>query len=469
MKKKTIITGFCKCGYKINDLEDVFHLIFCKESGLDKTKFASSIPGLNKVSNINQNSNKKNFIEEVKENKNFINENNEKINIAIKKNQIKEKEHEIKITNNTINSKFFIEKTDIVIKKEEEFLKNEKKLFNEKISIEETPEKKTIFNNEPEFSKCIKIENKETNDSFSTIKSDSENEYENKSETQNFSKQNILNKKKTSPFGNIIENTITEFDDIIISVKKNCPKCTLELNSLEIENHDCNYLQCNHCSEYFPNEVVENHKINCVTNNNLETNNNNNFNNKINNTNSNNNRNNTNITNENSFNSNISNNNTNTNSLYNNFNNDTDFNNERIVESFFCELCFQVYPFEFSEIHKKICSKKNNSINNLNNFNIIPDIENEEILVEESFCELCLEIYPSEFSENHKNICKNKIILNKNFGNNINKHLCVICQENVENEQDKVILPCIHFFHPHCINKWKKIEKKCPICKFAIV
>ena len=46
------------------------------------------------------------------------------------------------------------------------------------------------------------------------------------------------------------------------------------------------------------------------------------------------------------------------------------------------------------------------------------------------------------------------------------ENICIICLENFE---DKIIkLNCNHYFHRKCINKWRKINDKCPICRKPI-
>lgn len=42
-----------------------------------------------------------------------------------------------------------------------------------------------------------------------------------------------------------------------------CPKCTARLDLQQIGTHDCNYLCCEYCSEYYPHEVLEQHREFC--------------------------------------------------------------------------------------------------------------------------------------------------------------------------------------------------------------
>ena len=46
-----------------------------------------------------------------------------------------------------------------------------------------------------------------------------------------------------------------------------------------------------------------------------------------------------------------------------------------------------------------------------------------------------------------------------------NNKNCSICLSQFNNDDDLMILPCMHFFHERCINKWFVKEKICPFCK----
>ena len=48
------------------------------------------------------------------------------------------------------------------------------------------------------------------------------------------------------------------------------------------------------------------------------------------------------------------------------------------------------------------------------------------------------------------------------------KKKCIICLEDFKNNDDTIILPCIHIFHEECIKNWMKKNDSCPICKFHI-
>ena len=48
------------------------------------------------------------------------------------------------------------------------------------------------------------------------------------------------------------------------------------------------------------------------------------------------------------------------------------------------------------------------------------------------------------------------------------KKRCSICLEYYKNNDDSIVLPCIHIFHAECIKKWMKRQRICPICKNEI-
>ena len=45
---------------------------------------------------------------------------------------------------------------------------------------------------------------------------------------------------------------------------------------------------------------------------------------------------------------------------------------------------------------------------------------------------------------------------------------CMICLDEFVSREKVIALPCIHFFHPKCINKWRENKNECPICKFVL-
>jgi len=61
------------------------------------------------------------------------------------------------------------------------------------------------------------------------------------------------------------------------------------------------------------------------------------------------------------------------------------------------------------------------------------------------------------------------LLLNSNVSINKNKELfCVICQDNILENQIIRTLKCFHSFDLECIDNWLINNKKCPICKCEI-
>jgi len=48
------------------------------------------------------------------------------------------------------------------------------------------------------------------------------------------------------------------------------------------------------------------------------------------------------------------------------------------------------------------------------------------------------------------------------------KKTCAICLENYEVDEDIKTIPCMHFYHKHCIDEWMSRSCVCPICKSKI-
>ena len=49
-----------------------------------------------------------------------------------------------------------------------------------------------------------------------------------------------------------------------------------------------------------------------------------------------------------------------------------------------------------------------------------------------------------------------------------NLDVCIICQDNIEENDIIRTIDCSHFFHINCIDKWLIENKKCPMCKFEM-
>jgi E3 ubiquitin-protein ligase RNF38/44 len=48
------------------------------------------------------------------------------------------------------------------------------------------------------------------------------------------------------------------------------------------------------------------------------------------------------------------------------------------------------------------------------------------------------------------------------------KPTCVICMDNIKENQMVKTLKCSHNFHSKCINNWLKLKLKCPLCKVRV-
>lgn len=47
---------------------------------------------------------------------------------------------------------------------------------------------------------------------------------------------------------------------------------------------------------------------------------------------------------------------------------------------------------------------------------------------------------------------------------NIEQTLCIICNENIDQES-KIITQCNHSFHGPCLVKWLETSQTCPVCR----
>lgn len=47
--------------------------------------------------------------------------------------------------------------------------------------------------------------------------------------------------------------------------------------------------------------------------------------------------------------------------------------------------------------------------------------------------------------------------------------LCGVCLQIIPEGTEVAVLPCMHIFHPKCIEKWTKVNNSCPFCKATIV
>ena len=83
--------------------------------------------------------------------------------------------------------------------------------------------------------------------------------------------------------------------------------------------------------------------------------------------------------------------------------------------------------------------------------NFLEQIENESNQVDEKLLKRIPEIEVSD---------KNKL-------SDDNKK-CTICQDEYNNKDKVIVLPCLHFFHTDCIKNWFSTKNTCPNCKFLL-
>ena len=53
--------------------------------------------------------------------------------------------------------------------------------------------------------------------------------------------------------------------------------------------------------------------------------------------------------------------------------------------------------------------------------------------------------------------------------NKINNYKCSICLNNYLSNEKIRILPCMHYFHSSCVDKWFHESSKCPLCQYDIL
>ncbi|PPR94091.1 hypothetical protein GOBAR_AA26574 [Gossypium barbadense] len=45
---------------------------------------------------------------------------------------------------------------------------------------------------------------------------------------------------------------------------------------------------------------------------------------------------------------------------------------------------------------------------------------------------------------------------------------CSICLEKFKEEEEGSEMPCKHVFHSDCVEKWLRINRSCPVCRFVM-
>ncbi|OHT15019.1 hypothetical protein TRFO_14511 [Tritrichomonas foetus] len=47
--------------------------------------------------------------------------------------------------------------------------------------------------------------------------------------------------------------------------------------------------------------------------------------------------------------------------------------------------------------------------------------------------------------------------------------ICGVCLQKIPEGTEVAVLPCMHSFHPKCIERWTKVQNECPMCKATII
>ena len=140
----------------------------------------------------------------------------------------------------------------------------------------------------------------------------------------------------------------------------------------------------------------------------------------------------------------------------NNVNNNQNINNRNVrridyIERNIDRQYVNNYPNRNNNInlHNNFNSNIQNSIENLNRMN------NNDIINE-----IHRDNNNEAFFKNFLKIC-HEDKFNKNKYKNHEK--CIICLMNFQNDEQILILPCLHIFHKQCIINWLKNRKTCPL------
>jgi len=56
----------------------------------------------------------------------------------------------------------------------------------------------------------------------------------------------------------------------------------------------------------------------------------------------------------------------------------------------------------------------------------------------------------------------------KNKNGQTEQPTCCVCLSDIVLNEETLLLPCGHMFHPKCINDWFKNNNTCPVCRFEL-
>ena len=125
-----------------------------------------------------------------------------------------------------------------------------------------------------------------------------------------------------------------------------------------------------------------------------------------------------------------------------------------VLTMFICAICYYIFcnkenleKIKDNSIEIDLNEKKEKKIEEFIKNNKNKDIEK----IIEEICILCLENYEKE------NDIKISIKTSNSDEEETNNDI-------INNINEKINLPCGHYFHLKCISEWFKLEKKCPIC-----
>lgn len=69
------------------------------------------------------------------------------------------------------------------------------------------------------------------------------------------------------------------------------------------------------------------------------------------------------------------------------------------------------------------------------------------------------------------NLCVNNLPVKKYDGTPLpgEQKCCAICTAEFEQKEELKALPCVHFFHRECIDRWLMVGHNCPVCKALVL
>ena len=119
-----------------------------------------------------------------------------------------------------------------------------------------------------------------------------------------------------------------------------------------------------------------------------------------------------------------------------------------------------------NEIYRAFLNRRNrnrNRIRDRENFNAILAILEEE---DERINERRNNLFKEDVKEIMRYIPVSEV-KEKNQENGI-EFKCMICLDDINIGEKESTLPCLHIFHPDCLEKWIERKRLCPVCKYDI-